>query len=188
MIHLITGGSGSGKSVYAEQQIVRYPAAVNPADGIRPFFYVATMKPYGREAAEKIRRHRMQRMDAGFLTVEQYVDMEELRIPDNAGILLECVSNLTANELYRDDRGEAGRACERIIRGIRNLAGQTEHLVIVTNEVHSDINGYSRETEIYRELLGKVNCELARMADKVTEVVYGIPLYVKGEEDEKIME
>ena len=191
MIHLVTGGSGSGKSSYAEEQIVkenrRYDA---------PFFYVATMIPRGEETKEKIKRHQMQRLDLGFLTIEKYVDLEELKIPDNAGILLECVSNLTANELYREDKqsersekeepdseglspGAYDRAYRAVINGVQQLSRQTEHLVIVTNEVHSDVNGYSRETECYRKLLGKINCELAKRADQVTEVVYGIPMEIK---------
>ncbi len=191
MIHLVTGGSGSGKSSYAEEQIVkenrRYDA---------PFFYVATMIPRGEETKEKIKRHQMQRLDLGFLTVEKYVDLEELKIPDNAGILLECISNLTANELYREDKqserggkeesdsgevssGAYDRAYRAVVNGALKLSRQTEHLVIVTNEVHSDVNGYSRETENYRKLLGKINCELAKKADQVTEVVYGIPMEIK---------
>ena len=182
MIHLITGGSGSGKSVYAEQQIVKYNRRYDA-----PFLYVATMTPFGEEIKEKIRRHQRQRLDLGFLTIEKYRDLSELAVPDNAGILLECVSNLTANECYEDkvgiedaaDRGRYERAYGAVINGIAHLARQTEHLVIVTNEVHSDIQGYSEETEQYRKLLGRINCELAKRADKVTEVVYGIPVRIK---------
>ncbi len=201
MVHLITGGSGSGKSVYAEAEAVR---AGTRAHKGWPLIYVAAMIPYGKEAQARIQRHREQRMDAGFITVEKYRDVEELKFPDNGGILLECVSNLTANELYREDMadGEADRdapedAYERtykaVISGIRHLSGQTENLVIVTNEVCSDINGYSEETEKYRELLGRINCELARMSDKVTEVACGIPIVIKNtdkemEKDEETLE
>lgn len=185
MIHLITGGSGSGKSAYAEGEVVRFAADRQEQTGGRcvPFLYVATMIPYGREAKERIRRHQDQRMDAGFLTLERYTELSGLEVPENAGILLECISNLTANEFYEKDR-DADSAFEAVITGIRSLSGRTEHLVIVTNEVHSDINGYSRETEEYRRLLGRINCELARMADKVTEVVYGIPLVYKDETED----
>lgn len=180
MMHLITGGSGSGKSAYAEHEMVRYSEmqyGEGAKDGIFPFLYVATMMPYGREAKERIRKHQEQRMDAGFLTLERYTDLAGLIVPDNAGILLECVSNLTANELYERNRDFDG-TYEAVISGIRMLSEKTEHLVVVTNEVHSDINGYSRETEEYRRLLGKINCRLARMANRVTEVVYGAPVCI----------
>lgn len=177
MVHLITGGSGSGKSAYAEGEIVRYRKG---AGIVFPFLYVATMIPYGREAEEKIRRHREQRMEAGFFTLEKYRGLSELEIPSNSGVLLECVSNLAANEFYERNRDFQG-TFEAVVSGIRSLSGGTEHLVIVTNEVHSDINGYSQETQEYRKLLGRINCALARMADKVTEVVYGIPVVYKDE-------
>lgn len=181
MVHLITGGSGSGKSAYAEGEIVRYRKYIHAGGGVLyPFLYVATMIPYGRETEEKIRRHREQRMEAGFFTLERYTDLSGLEVPSNAGILLECVSNLAANELYERD-GDSGGTFEAVISGIRSLSARTEHLVIVTNEVHSDINGYSRETEEYRKLLGEINCALARLADRVTEVVYGIPVIYKDE-------
>lgn len=179
-MHLITGGSGSGKSAYAEQEIIRYSKMQYreyAGDGIFPFLYVATMMPRGREAAERIRRHQEQRMDAGFLTLERYTDLAGLIVPDNAGILLECVSNLTANELYERNRDFDG-AYEAVISGVRMLLKKTEHLIVVTNEVYSDINGYSRETEEYRRLLGKINCRLARLANRVTEVVYGAPVCI----------
>lgn len=49
----------------------------------------------------------------------------------------------------------------------------------MTNEVNADAECYSEETERYIFLVGKVNREIARMADRVTEVVYGIPVQVK---------
>ncbi len=180
MMHLITGGSGSGKSAYAEHEMVRYSEVryeESVGDGRFPFLYVATMMPCGREAKERIRRHQEQRMDAGFLTLERYTDLAGLKVPDNAGILLECVSNLTANELYERNQNFDG-AYEAVISGVRMLLKKTEHLIVVTNEVHSDINGYSRETEEYRRLLGKINCRLARLANRVTEVVYGAPVCI----------
>ena len=41
MLHLITGGSGSGKSAYAEAQVM--------SAGIEKKIYIATMIPYGEE-------------------------------------------------------------------------------------------------------------------------------------------
>ena len=50
-IHLITGGSASGKSAYAE-------AWIKEAAKDRPLCYLATMRPWGEEARARIRRHR----------------------------------------------------------------------------------------------------------------------------------
>lgn len=180
MIHMITGGSGSGKSAYAEDWLLRY----RNESGELPFLYIATMIPYGEEAGKKIERHHQLRAGKGFITLERYTDLKGLEIPANKGILLECVSNLAANEFYREDGTMKGRkeTLERIIEGIQHLSGRTGCLTIVTNEVFSDINGYSHETEEYRELLGMLNQWIAAGADRVTEVVYGIPVCIKNDE------
>lgn len=181
MIHLITGGSGSGKSAYAEDWLKQ-----RKKEG--PLLYVATMQPFGQEALKRIERHHRLRQGKGFETLEQYTDLEQVRISFQQGILLECMSNLVANEFFGADgsMGDARKIQEKILRGIGHLAHCTEDLVIVTNEVTSDLQPYSRETKEYQKLLSQINQELARMADMVTEVVYGIPVEVK--QSEKVME
>lgn len=191
MIHMVTGGSGSGKSAYAEDWILKKQKE-NLAlqfgrefeEDMLPLLYIATMIPYGEEAKKKIERHHRLRAGKGFITVERYTDLKNLEIPANSGILLECVSNLAANELYRADgtMKERKETLDQIMEGIRHLSQETCCLTIVTNEVYSDINGYSQETEMYRDLLGIANQRIAELADRVTEVVYGIPVCIKSDE------
>jgi adenosylcobinamide kinase/adenosylcobinamide-phosphate guanylyltransferase len=63
--------------------------------------------------------------------------------------------------------------------GIRHLKMISLHQILVTNEVFSDGTVYGEETQRYLRILGTVNACLARQADHVTEVVYGIPVSVK---------
>ncbi len=139
------------------------------------------MRPGGEEAVRRILRHRRQRAGRGFQTVECQEDWRRLRSPQDCGVLLECLSNLAANELYEED----GRVRDRELvkredlRGLRHLAGQAEVLAIVTNEIFSDGAEYGEDIRVYQELLGELNREAACMADQVTEVVYGIPVVVK---------
>ena len=51
---------------------------------------------------------------------------------------------------------------------------QCSNLVIVTNEVFSESVPDSPEMKEYKRILGRINCEIAAMADQVTEVIYGI--------------
>lgn len=177
MIHLITGGSGSGKSEYAENWLISQESGKQNQERI----YIATMQPFGEEAKKRIKRHRKMREEKGFLTIECYSDLHQVMIAKRANVLLECMSNLVANELYTDD----GELCEdrfvieKIIKGIDHLAEQTDNLVIVTNEVTADGDNYSEETRAYQQVLGKINQELVKISDKVTEVVYGVPVEVK---------
>lgn len=188
MFRLITGGSGSGKSSYAERQILQFvkermlqSLGRNLSKNF-PCLYIATMKPCGEETQKKIGRHRGLRAGKGFETIECYQGIDKITLPQNSGVLLECISNLAANEFYEEDGTLRDRqeTAEKILDGVRHILNQTDHLVVVTNEVSSDVWNYSYETQEYTALIGTVNQQLACMADKVTEVVYGIPVPVKG--------
>lgn len=173
MLTVVTGGSGSGKSEYAEQLIMSLDSAKR--------YYIATMKPFGEEGQKRIARHRKQRDGRGFLTIEQYTQLEAVEIFYGADALLECMSNLVANEIFDENVGRsAGETCRDIIMGVEKLNLRCENLVIVTNEVFSDGNSYDKETEEYIRCMGMINRSLAQMADCVVEVVYSIPVVLKG--------
>ena len=169
---LVSGGSASGKSEFAEGLAV--------AGGPAPRYYIATMQVFDAESERRVARHRAMRADKGFVTLERQTNLAGLRLPQ-AGrpALLECMSNLTANEMYRED-GAGDQTCGAVCRGISALAERAGNLVVVTNEVFSDGIVYDPETERYLEYLGQINQYLAQIADCVTEVVYGIPVCVKG--------
>ena len=94
MMILITGGSGSGKSAYAEQKILEF-GALNR-------IYIATMYPFDEESHRRIKRHRNMRAEKQFSTIECYTGLKTLTIPEHSCVLLECMSNLTANEMFQD--------------------------------------------------------------------------------------
>ena len=172
MFLVITGGSGSGKSAYAEQCVLDF----GPAERI----YIATMYPFDEECDRRIRRHREMRRQKQFSTLECYTGLKTADIPEDSVVLLECMSNLTANEMYQEG-GAGGQTVEEILAGICYLLKRVRHLVVVTNEIFSDGSDYDSETMRYQSYLGQINSEMGRMADQVTEVVYGIPITVKGE-------
>jgi adenosylcobinamide kinase/adenosylcobinamide-phosphate guanylyltransferase len=170
MFHLITGGSGSGKSAYAESCIMKL--------GGTNRIYIATMFPFDEESHVRIQRHREMRKEKHFSTVERYTDMEHLRVCADDDLLLECMSNLTANEMYQEG-GAREQTVEAVIAGIEGLIRQSANLVVVTNEVFSDGITYDKETQRYLEYLGEINRRMGKIADRVTEVVYGIPVQIK---------
>ena len=171
MLELVTGGSGSGKSAYAESRICEYNRQAP-----KPLFYIATMFPYGEETEKKIERHRILRKGKGFETLEWYTGLKQ-HLEDGslkgADVLLECMSNLVANEMYMES-GAGCHADQAILEGIQELNQQCSNLVIVTNEVFSESVPDSPEMKEYKRILGKINREIATMADQVTEVIYGI--------------
>ncbi len=177
MFVVVTGGSGSGKSEFSENLLMR----MDNGKGDR--FYLATMFPFGEESRRRIERHREMRKDKGFTTIECYTGLNSLRLPAVKGkkpsVLLECMSNLTANEFYQEG-GAGARTPEAVMEGIRNLRAQTDNLVVVSNEVFSDGVSYDASTEAYREALGEINRRMAAESDALIEVVYSIPVCHKG--------
>lgn len=177
MLQLITGGSASGKSAYAESRVLSLGADRNR-------IYIATMKPWDEETRQRISRHQEMRAGKGFTTIECDTGLERLFFapatsPQKPVVLLECLSNLAANEQYLNG-GTVKEISARIMAGICHLQEQAEDIMIVTNEVFSDDREYDQKTAEYLQLLGWLNQQIGAAADLVTEVVYGIPLEIKA--------
>lgn len=95
-------------------------------------------------------------------------------------VLLECISNLTANEMFSEKKAMTEiQVTENVIRDIKMLKEQTNHLVVVSNNVFEDGITYDETTTKYIRAMGKINQKLAALADRVVEVVEGIPVIIK---------
>lgn len=167
MLTLVTGGSGSGKSAFAEDKVLSF--------GENQRIYIATMHPFDEESHKRIERHRKMRAGKGFETVECYTDLKNVSLPEGCVVLLECMSNLVANEMF-EEQGAHEQTVQEITAGVESLLGQAAHVVIVTNEIFSDAAVFDGEMDTYLKYLGKINQEIAKRADEVVEVVYGIPV------------
>lgn len=170
MLTVVTGGSGSGKSELAENIAVKFTGKK---------YYIATMEPFGEEAQKRIERHRKMRVEKGFETIEKYTDIDELIFLQNDVVLLECMSNLCANEMF-SSMTDKSVVADKIISGIEKINNISSELIIVTNEIFSDGILYDKETMKYMKLLGEINRSIFGLADNVIESVYGIPYILKG--------
>lgn len=79
---------------------------------------------------------------------------------------------------------EAVTAC--ILRGVSQLMRETAHLVVVSGNVFEDGIVYNRTTMDYIYAMGEINRQLAACADRVVEVVAGIPVPVRGVNPEAV--
>lgn len=98
MMVLVTGGSGSGKSAFAEERALSF--------GNPNAYYAATMEVMDGESVRRVERHRQMREGKGWITLEQPRDIEDItgRIRSyDSVVLVECLTNLVANEMYRGD-------------------------------------------------------------------------------------
>lgn len=168
MLTLVLGGAASGKSEYAEQLLCGCKAKK---------LYVATMQPYDEECRARIARHRAARAQKGFDTLECPTGLEHAQWQADA-VLLECMSNLVANELF-DPCGAGENAELAVLRGVTQVCERAAQVVIVSNAVFSDGVAYDTGTAHYIAVLAAVNRAIAAQADHVVEVVCGIPISLK---------
>jgi len=193
MLTLIYGGSSSGKSAFAEDYVCKSKH--------RNKYYLATMDVKDEESKARVEKHRSLRSGKGFVTLEHSVDVYEA-LPEiiqidsgdfstnakgpQSVILLECMSNLVANEMFRDGEiNSADDTVEKVIKDINELHNDRVSLVVVSNNVFEDGNEYDVGTQNYLKALGLVNERMATIADEVYEVVVGIPVkHKEGSSDE----
>lgn len=182
-IRLVIGGAASGKSEYAERMALEGPGAR---------VYLATMRR-SISAEARIKKHVDRRREMGFITMEDpYLDLSRWNGLATGVILLEDLPNLLANRMFRPDsdgssedfgkKESAGMKMnvslliQTLKADIQSLAGHTEQLIIVSGNLFEDGREYDEMTERYLAGLGEIHRWLAEHADKVTEVVCGIPI------------
>lgn len=187
MMVLVIGGSGSGKSAYAEG----LACSLAEREGTEKY-YLAAMQIFDQEDERRVARHRALRKGKGFLTIEQPVQIEKALCKMETGkktVLLECISNLTANEMFSGSQtfSEAQaitqtrvrktvETVELIRKGIAQIKRETNHLIVVSNNVFEDGIVYDRTTMDYLSAMGRINRQLVAWADQAVEIVAGIPV------------
>ena len=165
---LVTGGSRSGKSAFAE----RLAAAGGDV------LYVATADAGDAEMAARIAAHRARR-PAHWPTVEAPLEPAHAireRWRGERMVLLESLDLLVSNVLLAEwEQGDAvgrlARACDALIALPRETGCR---LIVVTSEVGSGLVPLSALARRYCDLLGELNQRLAAVAEPVYLVVSGI--------------
>lgn len=154
-IQLVIGPNNSGKSLYAES------LAVEISENRFPLIYLATMVPQTEDNYRRIEKHRLQRREKGFHTVEADWDIDQLDLPENAVILLEDCSNLLANGIFAH-----GCSAEDALAAVCTLASHCRALIAVSIDGLS-ADGYDSETAAYINGLNWLNEQLAARAARV---------------------
>ena len=126
MMALVTGGASCGKSAYAEDLCMESGA---------PLVYLAAMRPFGEEGAARVRKHRAQRAGKGFTTIECYEGLDAVLCDDRiegATLLLECLGNVVANELFSQEQSTPASDSEQLSQPAR-AQGEALALASVTS-------------------------------------------------------
>ncbi|MBN2233454.1 MAG: bifunctional adenosylcobinamide kinase/adenosylcobinamide-phosphate guanylyltransferase [Deltaproteobacteria bacterium] len=170
---LVTGGSRSGKSTFAQRLAESLP-------GRRA--YIATAEVSDREMAERIARHQDQRGSAWLMTIEEPRELPAAlrRVAANYDIIMvDCVTIWLANLMLADDTRPDAALLARVNDLTAALRETTARTVLVTNEVGSGIVPENRLARRFRDLAGLANQRLAAAAGSVYLVACGLPLKLK---------
>lgn len=115
------------------------------------------------------------RMNKGFSTIECYTGLgaltekggqlyedasDSLKSQGKPCVLLECMSNLVANEMY-EPGGAGNDAVASVLAGIEMLKNRCRHLVVVTNEICSESTEDTSEMALYKKMLAEINRGMA---------------------------
>ena len=173
MTYFLSGGSKSGKSMLAQSIAKSLPA---------PHYYLATLRPTDEEDRAIVKRHLQERDGWGFETIEcESGILSALELaPENGTFLLDSVTALLANEMFRADGSVDLSAGERLASDLVRFAALAKNVVFVADFVFSDGRGYGALTEQYKKALGHVGVALAGVCENVAELTASIPVWYKG--------
>jgi len=169
-IYLVTGGAKSGKTAYSLSLANRYEKKC----------YLATAEARDDEMRDRIAKHKKERGDE-WETIEEPFHVNKIIREKGSEfdvILLDCITLWISNLILEFDEeriSEEVQAFEEVLQSC------SCSLVIVTNELGSGIVPENDLARKYRDIIGSVNQKIAKIADKVTLVVSGIPMLMKGD-------
>ena len=167
-IILITGGSRSGKSSYAEKMALELsPEPV----------YLATARIWDDEFRERVRRHQ-ERRGPQWTNIEENKQLSRHDLTGRV-VLVDCLT-LWCTNFFFDLESDVDKALAAARDEFDRFTGQDATFIFVTNEIGM---GGTSDNEIQRkftDLQGWMNQYAASRADEVILMVCGIPVKIKG--------
>ena len=167
-VTLVLGGARSGKSRYAER-LVEDAAATGT--------YCATATAGDAEMALRIAAHRARRKPFWHMVEEPLALAPAIAAAARADrpLLIDCLTLWLSNLLFAGRPIEA--ETEALCAALRLAAGP---VVLVANEVGLGLVPETPLGRRFRDAAGRLNQEVAKIADRVVFLAAGLPLVLKG--------
>ena len=172
MITVVTGGIKSGKSSWAQ----KFGESIS---GNRAF--IATALPLDEEMRGRIKNHQSERANK-WTTWEEAVEivllLEDLTTKFDV-VLLDCLTMWVSNLLtvYNLSAEQVQQKSDELTAC---LSGKNSQIILVTNEVGMGIIPSDPLSRAFQGHLGRLNREVASVADALYLMVSGIPLGIKS--------
>lgn len=167
---LVLGGARSGKSAYALQRAQAWEGQL---------VYLATAEAKDEEMRQRISRHREQRRNHRWLTIEEPIELVwQLKELDEGvgGVVLDCVTLWVSNAILSNQREALENQVAELVEEIPLFSF---HFLAVSNEVGLGLVPDTPLGRGYRDLLGFVNQQLAKTCHEVVFMAAGLPMKLK---------
>lgn len=172
---LVIGGARSGKSKYAEELVTTYNLPVS---------YVATATAIDSEMAERIAHHQTRRPENWQLheCPLELTELIKVESQKKQVILVDCLTLWLNNQLYKDPHQNFSLLFSELIDTIKETQVHKEqqaHIIFVSNEVGLGIIPMGEVTRQFVDEAGRLNQQLAQVANRVIFMVAGLPMTLK---------
>lgn len=167
MIYYITGGERSGKSSYAQKL----------AEDLSPTpYYLATSRIWDDDFKTRVDRHVSDR-DERWTTLEEEKNLSTV-IPENTVVVIDCVT-LWLTNFYADNKYDVALCLQQVKDELHKLTQLNATLIMISNEIGMGVHAETQIGRKFTELQGWVNQEIAKISNKATFMVSGIPMILK---------
>ncbi|MEM7211805.1 MAG: bifunctional adenosylcobinamide kinase/adenosylcobinamide-phosphate guanylyltransferase [Pseudomonadota bacterium] len=163
-VTLILGGARSGKSRRGLE-----------ISDIAPRTFVATAEPLDVEMGERIALHQAERGPEWGI-IEAPLRIREIVEAHQAGtLLIDCLTLWLNNLIYYEHDVE--REAQALLGALQQSRGK---IVLVSNEVGLSIAPENALARRFRDAQGRLNQQVAAVADRVEFIAAGLPMVLKG--------
>ena len=166
-IILITGGTRSGKSSYAEQLALRLSA--NPV-------YLATARVWDDEFRQRVIKHQ-ERRGAEWTNIKEEKQLSKHNL-EGRTILIDCIT-MWCNNFFFDLHDDVDATLEAMKQEFLKFTQQEATFIFVTNEIGMGGTSVNDVQRRFTDLQGWFNQFVASQSDEVIFMVSGIPMKIK---------
>lgn len=179
-IVLVTGGSRSGKSNFAEKIL----------EGKDNVLYIATALVTDEEMKKRIEIHKKSR-NQKWSTYEGFKDLDKILNKDNNKyVMLECIGTMVTNFMFQktcdfdnislEEISELEKEIkDEVKKLITTIKEKDKELIVVTNEVGWSLVPEYKLGRIFSDILGHINQFIGSFSDEAYMVACGFPIKLK---------